>query len=526
MHSSRPAAGLPSRQSGEGRPIALRATGNDRAPPADSATASPSRTAPPNPHAPRARPALSPLRRGIIAAWLALLLPALPTVAQSVPQTREQMKLSFSPVVKRTAPAVVNVFSRRVVRTQVSPLLSDPFFRRFFGDQPPVGVPQERVQNSLGSGVLVSAEGTIITNHHVIKDADEITVVLADRREFEAQRLRSDERTDLAVLKIDTKGERFPYLELGDSDELEVGDLVLAIGNPFGVGQTVTSGIVSALARTQVGVSDFRFFIQTDAAINPGNSGGALVDLDGKLVGINTAIYSRSGGSVGIGFAIPTSMVRTVLAGASVAGRIVRPWLGASGQPVTSEIAANLGLKRPVGVLVKEVAPGSPAAQAGLRQGDVILSVNAHEVEDEEALRFRIATIDVGGTALLELWRCGRESTVAARVVPPPESPPRDESRIGGSLPFTGATIANLSPALADEIGREMTQRGVIVLAVDGGSPAERIGIHQGDIAVAVNNRNIGTVAQLKDVFAEARQPPWLLVLKRGDQLVNIRVRP
>jgi serine protease Do len=372
--------------------------------------------------------------------------------------------------------------------------------------------------------VLVGADGLVVTNHHVIKDADEITVVLADRREFEAQRLRSDERTDLAILKIDAKGEQFPYLELGDSDELEVGDLVLAIGNPFGVGQTVTSGIVSALARTQVGISDFRFFIQTDAAINPGNSGGALVSLDGKLVGINTAIYSRSGGSIGIGFAIPTSMVRTVLAGAGAGGRVVRPWLGASGQPVTNEIAANLGLKRPLGVLLKEVTPGSPAAQAGLRTGDVVLSVNGHEVEDAEALRFRIATIEPGGTARLQLWRASRESVVAAKVVPPPEDPPRQETRIEGANPLSGALVANLSPALADALGRETTQKGVIVLDPGRGSMAQRIGIAPGDIVVSLNNRNIGGVAQLKEATATAKSP-WTLVLKRGDKLLSLQVR-
>src|SRR6516165_2653128 len=283
---------------------------------------------------------MRPLSRPIIAI-LALLL-ALPAFAQPVPQSREQLQLSFAPVVKKTAPAVVNVFSRRTIKTAGSPFFDDPLCRRFFGENSPFRGPSERVQRSLGSGVLVAADGTIVTNHHVIKDADEVTVVLADRREFEAKILRSDERVDLAILKIDASGERLP--------ELEVGDIVLAIGNPFGVGQTVTSGIVSALARTGVGVSDFRFFIQTDAAINPGNSGGALVSLDGKLVGINTAIYSRSGGSIGIGFAIPSLMVRTVLAGGP-SGRIVRPWIGASGQPVTSEIAASLGLPRPMGVL-------------------------------------------------------------------------------------------------------------------------------------------------------------------------------
>ncbi|HKF70352.1 MAG TPA: trypsin-like peptidase domain-containing protein, partial [Stellaceae bacterium] len=308
--------------------------------------------------------------------WLTVAAACLgPAVAQTAPRSREAIRLSFAPIVKQAAPAVVNVFSRRVVRTSASPFADDPFFRRFFGNRSPFGLPQERVQNSLGSGVIIDPDGLIVTNHHVIQEAQEITVVLSDRREFEAKVLRSDERTDLAVLKIDQKGERLPTLELGDSDALQVGDLVLAIGNPFGVGQTVTSGIVSGLARTAIGISDFRSFIQTDAAINPGNSGGALVDVDGKLVGINTAIYSRSGGSIGIGFAIPTSMVRAVVEGAKTGKLIARAWLGATGQPVTAEIAQAAGLDRPRGALVKEVVAESPAAQAGIRPGDVIVAI-------------------------------------------------------------------------------------------------------------------------------------------------------
>ena len=255
---------------------------------------------------------------------LALVLSGPVSAQTAVPQSREQVKLSFSPVVKRAAPAVVNVFSKRVVRAQASPLFNDPIFRQFFGNNGPFGLQKERVEQSLGSGVIVGSDGVIVTNHHVIKDAQEIRVVLSDRREFDAKLLLSDQRTDLAVLKIEALKEQLPMLPMGDSDGVEVGDLVLAIGNPFGVGQTVTSGIVSAVARTAVGVGDFRSFIQTDAAINPGNSGGALIDLDGRLVGINTAIYSQSGGSIGIGFAIPTALVRTILDGALHGGRIVR----------------------------------------------------------------------------------------------------------------------------------------------------------------------------------------------------------
>ena len=256
-------------------------------------------------------------RLGMTAIALLLTLPGAPAFAQQVPQSREQIQLSFATVVKQTAPAVVNVYAKRVVRQPGIPGFSDdPFFRRFFGDGGAFGRSREMVQNSLGSGVLVDPSGIVVTNNHVIQGGTEIRVVLSDRREFDATVTLADEHSDLAILKVNPGQAKLPSLALGDSDDLEVGDLVLAIGNPFGVGQTVTSGIVSALARTQVGITDYQFFIQTDAAINPGNSGGALIDIAGRLIGINTAIYSRSGGSIGIGFAIPANMVRTVVASA------------------------------------------------------------------------------------------------------------------------------------------------------------------------------------------------------------------
>ena len=268
--------------------------------------------------------------------------------AEDVPSSRAEIQLSFAPLVKQVAPAVVNIYTHTVVTQQqpLSPLFNDPFFRQFFGDDF-FGKPVERDQNALGSGVLVRADGLVVTNVHVIKGAQEIKVVLSDGREFTAKPVTVDDQTDIALLKIDPAGAELPVLELADSDALEVGDLVLAIGNPFGVGQTVTSGIISALARTQRGINDYGFFIQTDAAINPGNSGGALVTLDGRLAGINTAIVTRTGGSVGIGFAIPANMVRTVIAAVDNGGQVVRPWIGATGQPVTAELAEGFGLAHP-----------------------------------------------------------------------------------------------------------------------------------------------------------------------------------
>jgi Do/DeqQ family serine protease len=454
---------------------------------------------------------------------LAVLLLGLPAAAQTrvPPTSREAIHLSFAPIVKKVAPAVVNVFSRRVVRSGGGPaaLFNDPFFRRFFGDQSPFGMPRERVEQSLGSGVILDASGLIVTNRHVISDAQEITVVLADRREFEARVLLADERADLAVLEVKTHGERLPVLDIGDSDQLEVGDLVLAIGNPFGVGQTVTSGIVSGLARS-IGANDYRSFIQTDAAINPGNSGGALVDLDGRLVGINTAIFSQSGGSIGIGFAIPTSLVHSTLAAATHGGKVVRPWLGAAGQGVTTDMASSLGLPHPEGVLVRDVAPGSPAASAGVRIGDVILAIAGHAIDDAEGLRFRLATLPVDTPVRLTLWRNGAPREVVATITVPPEQPPRQPVTLSGRHPLSGAAIANLNPAFADELGLDPTQRGVIITALRNGSVAQRLGLEPEDILVSINRRAVDNVAQLQQLLA-ATPPPWVVTIKRGEKLLT-----
>jgi len=444
---------------------------------------------------------------------------------RAVPDSREQIRLSFAPLVRQTTPAVVNIYTKRVVRErQVSPLLDDPMFRRFFG-QPPQGAPRERVQNSLGSGVIVSADGLVVTNDHVIRGADEITVVLSDRREFEATVILADPRTDLAVLRIDTDGDRLPSLELGDSDALQVGDLVLAVGNPFGVGQTVTSGIVSAVARTAAGIGAYDFFIQTDAAINPGNSGGALVDMGGRLMGINTAIYSRSGGSIGIGFAVPSNMVRTVVEAARNGGRLVRPWLGAGGQTVTQELAQSLGLPRPAGVLVTSIEPNSPAAQAGLRRGDVITAVNGREVDDPDALRYRIATLQIDAKAVLTVRRDGRDRELSLTVAPPPEDPPRSVTLLTGRNPLAGARVANLSPALLEEASQFnlSVRQGVVVLDVERGSPAARVGFRPGDVILRLNGREVRTVRDLGQALGQQPQA-WQIQVRRGEQVLNTTV--
>jgi serine protease Do len=453
--------------------------------------------------------------RAVPAAVLALaaLCGAARAQEQVVPQSQAQIQLTFAPLVKQVAPAVVNIYTRRVVETHASPFFNDPFFQRFFGDDF-FGKPQQRIQNSLGSGVIVEADGLIVTNYHVIKDSDEITVALADRREFAATIVAGDEKADLALLRIDAGDESLPVVPLRDSDELEVGDLVLAIGNPFGVGQTVTMGIVSALARTRVGVSDLGYFIQTDAAINPGNSGGALITVDGRLVGINTAIYSRDGGSLGIGFAIPANIVRTVIATEKSGGKLVRPWIGATGQAVTQDLADGLKLPRPVGVVVNGVYEGGPADQAGLAVGDVIVGINGRDVEDPEALRFRLATLGVGGTADLAVLRDGQERHLAVPLVAAPEVPPRDETVIGGRNPLAGATVANLSPALAEELSLNAFGLGVIILRMERGSIAARAGLRPGDVLLKINGGEVvdahGLVEQL-----QAPAERWEITFRR-----------
>lgn len=438
-----------------------------------------------------------------------------------VPDTTEQIQLSFAPVVRVAAPAVVNIYSRRVVRAGPSPLLDDPFFRRFFGDDFSFGVPRQRVENSLGSGVIVAPEGIIVTNHHVVAGADEITVALADKREFAARLLGSDERTDLAVLEVDAAGESLPFIVFRDSDAVQVGDLVLAIGNPFGVGQTVTSGIVSAEARTRIGITDLNFFIQTDAAINPGNSGGALVDMSGRLIGINTAIYSKSGGSIGIGFAVPSNMVHSVVAGFSGGGRLERPWIGAWGRAVTSDVAQALGMRRPAGVLIEEVADGGPGDQAGIRTGDVILEINGRPVDDPQALGYRVATLPMNGSAEVLVWRRGQQQTLSLSVRAAPEDPPRDAVELGGSQPLAGASVANLSPALAEELGTDRFYKGVVVIAVRPGSPAQRIGLQPGDRIIAINGEQPTSSSGVRKQVAR-RVQEWQIVIDRGDQRFNL----
>jgi Do/DeqQ family serine protease len=409
-----------------------------------------------------------------------------------VPTDAGAMKSSFAPVVRAAAPAVVNISARSVQTVR------DPFFQMFGG-----GMPQQRVAESAGSGVIVRADGVVVTNNHVIEGAQAIRVVLNDRREFAARVILADERSDIAVLQLEGGTGDLPVLAIDDREQQEVGDLVLAIGNPFGVGQTVTNGIISALNRTETGISDSGSFIQTDAAINPGNSGGPLVDMDGDVIGINTAIFSRSGSSAGVGFAVPASMVKRVIDSAlGGASSVVRPWLGVKGESVTADIARSLGLDRPQGVIVTDLYAGGPAARAGIENGDVITAVGGQEVNDQNGLNFRIGTHRPNDTVAVSLLRDGRTRTLNARVQPLPDGGAGAAQSVQAG-PLSGLTVSLAGPAQADRLAGDPFARLLVVTDVTG--RAARTGLRKDDIVIGVNGQAVGNVEILRGLTGPAR---------------------
>ncbi|MGI9416768.1 MAG: Do family serine endopeptidase [Geminicoccaceae bacterium] len=446
-----------------------------------------------------------------------------PLAADQVPKSREQIGLSFAPVVRETSAAVVNIYTRKATQaSERDPFFSDPFFQFFFEGLNRRRAPRKQ-QNSLGSGVIIEGDGLVVTNHHVIEGADEVMVVLNDRREFQAEVVGADAAADLALLRIDSPSP-LPALPMGSSDTLEVGDLVLAIGNPFGIGQTVTSGIISALSRTGPGVGSDLSFIQTDAAINPGNSGGALVTIDGKLIGVNTAIFTRGGGSIGIGFAIPIDLVKALVRSIEGGGSsLARPWLGARVQTVTPELAGNLGLDRPVGVLLNDVHRAGPARRAGLEQGDVITAVDGAEIVDNHGLNFRLAVGKLGESATLDVWREGRVLTTGLPLELPPRDPAPDVTELDGRHALSGATIANLSPGFNQDAGLDLFAEGVVILRIGRRSPAARLGLRRGDVIASVAEEPIESVAELADALY--RLPPaWRLEIDRGGRRLGVTI--
>ncbi len=441
----------------------------------------------------------------------------LPEPGRKVPAEAASMRLSFAPVVKKVAPAVVNVFSRAVVRQQI-----DPFWQMFSGGM----APRERIAQSLGSGVIVRGDGVIVTNNHVIAGGQEFRVVLSDRREFPAKVLLADAHSDIAVLKIDVGHESLPTLALDDRDDAQIGDLVLAIGDPFGVGQTVTNGIVSALARTGV-VGDSAYFIQTDAAINPGNSGGALVDMNGDMIGMNTAILSQSGTSSGVGFAIPAPLIKrvveTALGGRASAGAS-RPWLGVKTQDVTQDIAKSMGMERPEGVLVTDIYPDGPGARAGLHTGDLITSIDGVAINDEASLDYHVATKAAGEEVSLQI-RTGKGGVRAVRAkVEPPAGGAAVEVAINGNNPLTGASVATLSPGAAQQLGLDpfmVSGGGVVVVKIGGGFAAQFV--RPGDIIKSVNGQRTGSAQSLQTALAGAGNG-WDIEIVRNGQAGHLRI--
>ncbi len=462
-----------------------------------------------------------------------------PAIAQerALPESKAQMQLSFSPVVKKTAPAVVNIYTKRTVsKLMQHPFAADPMFAPFFRNNLFGGQMRKQVESALGSGVIVAPDGLVVTNAHVVRDATEISVVLDNGREYPATLSLKDDASDLALLRVDTGGEDLPYVTLKSSETLEVGDLVLAIGNPFGVGQTVTSGIISAQGRSSLNINDFNFFIQTDAAINPGNSGGALVALDGKVVGINTAIYSRDGGSLGIGFAIPAEMVKSIIA-AEKSGQtiettgghdILRPWLGVSSQNVSSDIAQSLGLEKPQGALITALHDKSPLKKVGVKIGDLIYAVNEKPVLNSQEVKFRMATVALGKQAKFDIIRpeadgSPRTFSVFVKAIAPPDDPPRNQTTLKGVNPLSGSTIANINPALAMELGGISEEEGVVVLNV-AQSQALRI-VAKGDILVEINEEKIEDVQDVIKALSKPDLTALSILVKRAGKLQKIVIR-
>lgn len=443
---------------------------------------------------------------------------AAPPPVREVPQSLKQVQLSYAAIVDRVAPAVVNVYATTVRQGYVSPFANDPFFGQLFGQGSQLFKARPQVEQSLGSGVIVDPSGVIVTNSHVINGATTIRITVADGHEYDVDVVLNDTKSDLAVLKIkNPDGKTFPTLKFANSDDLKVGDLVLAIGNPFGVGQTVTSGIVSALARTGIEATDYSSFIQTDAAINPGNSGGALVDMQGRLVGINSAIYTRGGGSVGIGFAIPANMVRLVANAGMKGTAVVRPWLGARLQPLTSDLANSLGLQVPRGALVAEVAKGSAAEKAGLQSGDVITALDGHAITNPKSFDFSFAIKPIGSLANLSIVRGGAKKAVEVKVEAGPELPDSAKATISGDTIFQGVHAESLSPQIAQENGLSFDAKGVVITDIDPKSRAASVGLQKGDVIFGLNGTVIGDAQDFVKATATP-QRAWQITMERNGQ--------
>lgn len=425
----------------------------------------------------------------------------------SPPRTSKQIEetaRAFSDIVRVVSPAVVNISSIKTVNRQNAPL--DDFFDFFGPSQDSKG--KRWKEQSLGSGVVVSSDGLIVTNNHVIEQSDEIRVILYDKRSFKAKVIGSDPKTDIAIIKIDSKNlQTIPW---SDSDKLQVGEFVLAIGNPFGLNHTVTMGIISAVGRADVGISDYEDFIQTDAAINPGNSGGPLVNTKGELIGINTAIFSKTGGYQGIGFAVPSNMVRMVIDQLLKEGKVTRGWLGITIQELSPDLAQKFGLSSTEGALVSDVARGGPAHKAGMLRGDIIMRFSGKRIKDVSTLRNLVAQTKVGTEVELLIWRKGREYAIKVRIIEMPSeavemtSGTKKQQEEDGNV-LSGLAVIDISPAISKQLGIAPDDKGVVVMRVEPGSVAELAGIKEGDVIQEIDRKAINNLNDFNKVVSKAK---------------------
>ncbi|MBO9448397.1 trypsin-like peptidase domain-containing protein [Ruegeria sp. R14_0] len=438
-----------------------------------------------------------------------------------VPTSQAEISLGFAPVVKQASPAVVNIYAKIVRLGRANPFFSDPFFEDFFGRG--FSEPRQRVQNSLGSGVILTADGYVVSNYHVVGTATEIRVVTTDRREFSAQVVLGDKESDIAILRLE-EAQDLPHLSFRDSDQVQVGELTLAIGNPFGVGQTVSSGIISGLARTGTATGNARgYFIQTDAAINPGNSGGALIDVNGDLIGINTSILTRSGGSNGIGFAIPANLVAEFLRQAKAGNdSFVSPWAGVAGQHMSADIAESLGLAIPMGVVISDIHDLSPLAEAGLRVGDVVTHVDGDEVNSPAEMKFRMSVAGVGGTSLLTRLRGEDKAEVEVALIKAPETPSADETVLDDDTVMPGLKVSRINPAIITQMGLLLSQTGVVV--IDANRYGGRSGLRAGDVVQSINGTAMNHPSDVVDALTDPGRRVNLDVLRAG-QAISLRFR-
>ncbi len=427
---------------------------------------------------------------------------------------------AFEKIAESVTPAIVNIQTTQVVNVQQSPFFQDPFFRQFFGG--PFNIPRKQREHALGSGVIVTPDGVIVTNNHVVAKASDVRVMLADKRVFKAKVIGADPDTDVAVIRIDAKD--LPAVPFGDSSALKVGHIVLAFGNPFGLNFTVTRGIVSAVGRAGLGIESFEDFIQTDAAINPGNSGGALVDIHGRLVGINTAIVSSGsgmggeGGSVGIGFAIPANIVKHVMESLIKTGKVERGYLGVSVGDLSEKLAQQFNIPDVAGAMVEDVTPGSPAARAGLKAGDVIRSLDGRPVASKDELTSAIASRDPGTVVHVGILRDGKSETVTVTLGSRPANLglAAGTAKIPAGSTLRGITVQSLTPPLREQLGLSADTTGVVISRIDPSSPAAQGGLQPGDVIQEVGKQRVRSVADFERAAASAKGEVLLRIIRDG----------